>query len=203
MRHLSSLPSPTTKLHPDLGANLRVVRLDSAKDVSDLHVADPSAFAERFKEALSQAAPYSAAAELSPEEVQEALALLRGPALFKRIGQDLEAIGVVGEETPRLLVYMNATSREMKRTLGSALRSPSAYGKTHLVSKVRELMPEDEVAEASRLTPQALPYGEEGGLQGKWLIVSDIATSEGMPSACFSATGRYESTILPRTQRVG
>jgi hypothetical protein len=52
-----------------------------------------------------------------------------------------------------------------------------------VVSRVRELMPEDEVVEASRLTPQAIHYWEKSGLRGKWLVIQDIATSQDMGSA--------------------
>jgi len=171
------------RIRGDLGDRLLAFDCAPAKDVSELYLSDPDNFAKVLEEALSRASPFSAAASVPAETAREAMQFLQHPDLLDRIKADLMVIGLVGESKAGLLQYLVATSRKAPRPLGSAVRSPSSYGKTTLTTMVRELMPPEDVIEANRLTPQALQYWGEGGLKRKWLIISDVGTSDSMGSA--------------------
>ena len=67
--------------------------------------------AEREKKlnALAPTGPY----RMSAEEEQLGLGLLSSPDLFSRIVSDMEALGYVGEEVNKKLIYLAASSRKL------------------------------------------------------------------------------------------
>jgi hypothetical protein len=78
----------------------------------------------------------SARSELSDEEREAAMALLRDPKLLDRILDDFERCGVVGETTNKLVGYLAATSRLLDEPLAVVIQSCSAAGKSSLMEAV-------------------------------------------------------------------
>jgi hypothetical protein len=117
-----------------------------------------------------------APAAMSEAERQAGMALLSDPQLFIRIVDDLSALGYVGEDFNKQLLYLCATSRKRNNTLSVLILSQSASGKSYLVDCVRRLMPEDEVLAVTSLSDQALNYLPD--LTHKFLIVGEAVHSE-------------------------
>jgi DNA primase len=132
--------------------------------------------AERDRELL-QANP-SEQRELSDRERQAGMELLQSPELFDRIASDLSALGYVGEELNKQLLYIAASSRKMADPISVVILSQSASGKSLLVESVRRLMPPEDVVAVSSLSDQALNYIGEGGLLHKFLILGEAVHSE-------------------------
>jgi len=103
----------------------------------------------------------SPAVAMAEPEREAALALLRSPQLIERILVDLEACGLVGERTNKLVGYLAATSRKLDSPLAVLVQSSSAAGKSTLMDAVLALMPEEERVKYSAMTGQALFYGED------------------------------------------
>lgn len=120
---------------------------------------------------------------MSDEEVKEALALLKHPALLDRILQDFTRAGVVGEETNKLVGYLAGVSRKMKQPLAILIQSTSAAGKTSLMDAVLNMMPEEERIQYSAMTGQSLYYMGEKDLKHKILA---IAEEEGAENASYA-----------------
>jgi hypothetical protein len=91
---------------------------------------------EEFLEKRQKASEVSAKRELTDEEKNEALGLLREPNLLERILEDFERCGVVGERTNKLLGYLAATSRKLAEPLAVVIQSSSAAGKSSLMDAV-------------------------------------------------------------------
>ncbi|EKP8738447.1 DNA primase, partial [Escherichia coli] len=72
-----------------------------------------------------QAAPETAnvAPEMTPEDREAALELLRSPDLASRIAADMAACGVVGESTNLTAAYLAAVSRKLDRPLAVLIQS--------------------------------------------------------------------------------
>ncbi len=114
---------------------------------------------EAIERALApKASPAVAVAE---PECEAALALLRSPQLIERILADLEACGLVGERTNKLVAYLACTSRKLDAPLAVLVQSSSAAGKSTLMDAVLAMMPEEERLKYSAMTGQALFYGED------------------------------------------
>lgn len=138
--------------------------------------------AERERRAQEAAAEADAEAarhkEMSEEERSQALAFLQSPNIIERAIEDMTALGYVGEDTNKLLVYCVATSRKQDKPLSVVIKSPSAFGKSELLKTVASLLPPEDVLEFTRLTPQALAYLPADALRNKFLIVMERHGSE-------------------------
>jgi DNA primase len=154
-----------------------------------------------IKQALT---PKTPKVQLSPEQKEEALELLRDPHLLDRILADFEACGVVGEQSNKLVAYLAAVSRKLDRPLAVVLQSSSAAGKSSLMEAVLSLMPEEERVKFSAMTGQSLFYMGETDLKHKILAVVEeegaeraayalkLLQSEG--ELCIASTGKDPQT---------
>ena len=116
---------------------------------------------------------------LSPEEKKEALEFLSKPDLIRRLQDDMEALGYVGEDEAKLLVYLIATSRKLPRPLSGIIGSGSGAGKSFLAELAEQLTPPEEVELFSKLSSQVLYYLPKDYLRRKLLILEERAGGEG------------------------
>ena len=116
---------------------------------------------------------------LSPAEQQEAEKYLSEPGLVRRLQDDMDALGYVGEEEAKLLVYLIATSRKLPRPLSGIIGSGSGAGKSFLAELAEQLTPPEDVVLFSKLSPQALYYLPEDYLSNKLLVLEERAGGEG------------------------
>jgi len=116
--------------------------------------------------------------QMSEEERQEALDFLKAPNIDEIIIKDIGEIGYVGEEANKFFQYLVATSRKLDSPLSTIIKSPSAWGKSELLNKVKKLMPPEHVEYYTRITKQALSYMKDKQLEHKWVIVMERKGSE-------------------------
>jgi DNA primase len=121
--------------------------------------------------------------KLTETEQVDALALLKTPDLMRRILQDFEALGVVGEESNKLTGYLAAVSRLLDRPLALLIQSASAAGKSSLMDAVLDLVPEEDLVRYSAMSGQSVFYMGDKGLQHKILA---IAEEEGAKQASYA-----------------
>jgi len=132
---------------------------------------------EQRDKALSAWAPVEKR-ELTEEEKRSGLEFLKRPDLFEQIAEDMEALGYVGEEFNKKLLYLAASSRKLEDPISILILSQAASGKSLLVDTVRKLIPEEEVIAVTSLSDQALNYLPEGELLHKFLILGESVHSE-------------------------
>jgi 5S rRNA maturation endonuclease (ribonuclease M5) len=116
---------------------------------------------------------------MSPQEREAAERFLREPNLVRRLQDDMDTLGYVGETEAKLLVYLIATSRKLPRPLSGIIGSGSGAGKSFLAELAEQLMPPEDVELFSKLTPQALYYLPEDYLFRKLLMLEERAGGEG------------------------
>jgi energy-coupling factor transporter ATP-binding protein EcfA2 len=110
---------------------------------------------------------------LTDAEREEALALLRRKDLLDQVARDVDALGYVGEETNKRLLYLVAISRKLDDPLSAVILSQSGAGKSGLTEVIERLCPPEDVVLLTRLTPQSLYYVEPGFLDRKLVIVEE------------------------------
>ncbi|MBI3725135.1 hypothetical protein HY251_14475 [bacterium] len=101
--------------------------------------------------------------------------LLQAPDLLDRAAHALESLGYVGEEQVKRIVYLVATSRLLARPLSGILFASSGAGKSELLDRVAQLIPDESVEFLSRVTPQALYYAGQDHLRHKLVLVDEQA----------------------------
>ena len=129
-------------------------------------------------EAESQGQEEMGPVTLSPEEEALGLSLLKSPTLLSDIVADMAALGHVGEEVNKLLVYLAASSRKLSDPVSIVIVSQSAAGKSYLIDTVRALMPSEEVVNLTSLSDQALNYMSDGELMNKLLVMGEAVHNQ-------------------------
>jgi DNA primase len=129
---------------------------------------------EKTAEAEQATAEASAdPAAMSESEHAEALSFLRRKDLLDQVAKDVDALGYVGEETNKRLLYLVAVSRKLDDPLSAIVLSQSGAGKSGLTEVIERLCPPEDVVLLTRLTPQSLYYTEPGFLDRKLVIVEE------------------------------
>tara|TARA_R110002074_G_scaffold402183_1_gene604312 strand:+ start:3211 stop:4788 length:1578 start_codon:yes stop_codon:yes gene_type:complete len=116
--------------------------------------------------------------ELTATEQKDAEAFLKSKDLLDKTNTLIGKSGVIGEQTNRLLMYLIFTSRKTNNPLHCISLGSSGVGKTHLQSKVSELMPEEDKVEITVLSANAFYYFNRTELQHKLILIEDLDGAE-------------------------
>jgi hypothetical protein len=116
--------------------------------------------------------------ELSASEQSAAMKFLKSKNLLKRTNELIGKSGVIGEEHNRLTMFLIFTSRKTNNPLHCISLGSSGTGKTHLQSKVSELIPEEDKIEITVLSANAFYYFNRTELQHKLILIEDLDGAE-------------------------
>ena len=112
--------------------------------------------------------------QLSEDEQGEAIELLSSIDLLAKTNYLIAQSGVVGEEINRQLMYLIYTSRLTSNPLHSIIFGSSGSGKTHLQSKVADLIPDDHKLEFTSLSANSFYYHGQNDLKNKLILIEDL-----------------------------
>jgi predicted transcriptional regulator len=116
--------------------------------------------------------------ELSATELRAAEAFLKKDNLLKRTNKLIGEAGVIGEENNRQTMFLIFTSRKTNNPLHCISLGSSGTGKTHLQTKVSELIPEEDKIEITVLSANAFYYFNRTELQHKLILIEDLDGAE-------------------------
>jgi DNA primase len=102
------------------------------------------------------------------------IAFLKQKNLLQELNKLIEKSGIIGEENSRLLLFIIASSYKTKSPLHAIVQGSSGSGKTHLISKIADLIPPEDVLRFTRITESSLYNWGEFDLVGKLLIIEDL-----------------------------
>jgi len=141
--------------------------------------------------------------ELSPREQKEAENFLKSKDLLKRTSELIGKSGVIGEETNRLLMYLIFTSRLTANPLHCISLGSSGVGKTHLQSKVAELIPQEDKVEITVLSANAFYYFNRTELQHKLILIEDLDGAESVlyPLRELQSKKRITKTVVHKDRK--
>lgn len=103
-----------------------------------------------------------------------AIEVLKQKNVLQQLNILIEKSGIIGEENSRLLLFIIASSYKTKQPLHAIVQGSSGSGKTHLISKIADLMPQEDVLRFTRITESSLYNWGEYDLVGKHLIIEDL-----------------------------
>lgn len=116
--------------------------------------------------------------ELTSSELKAAQAFLKKKDLLARTNELIGQSGVIGEVDNRLLMYIIFTSRKSHNPLHCISLGSSGAGKTHLQSKVAELIPETDIVDMTVLSENAFYYFNRSELRNKLILIEDLDGAE-------------------------
>lgn len=94
--------------------------------------------------------------------------------LLKNLNQLIEKAGIIGEEQSRLLLFLITISYLNKSPLHGIVQGSSGSGKTHIISRIADMMPPEDVLRFTRITESSLYNWGEFDLFGKIIIIEDL-----------------------------
>ena len=194
---LSGLPAIYVVIEPDAGGEavlnwlrassirerVRLVRLQAAGDVSELHLRFSKEAPGQIEAALQAARPWSEHEWIERELArrgswEQCAALAQKADILGLLGDELEASGLVGEARTAKLLFLALTSRLLEKPVSVAVKGPSAGGKSYSLERVLELFPPHAFYELTAMSERALAYGTEP-LAHRFLIIFEAAGLEG------------------------
>ncbi|MEC5395403.1 CHC2 zinc finger domain-containing protein [Bergeyella sp. RCAD1439] len=94
--------------------------------------------------------------------------------LLKTLNYLIEKSGIIGEENSRLLLFLITISYLNKNPLHALVQGSSGSGKTHIINRIADLMPQEDVLRFTRITESSLYNWGEFDLFQKIIIIEDL-----------------------------
>ena len=140
---------------------------------------------------------------LTTSEEKEAIKFLKSKNLLEKTNELIGKSGVIGEHTNRLLMYLIFTSRKTNNPLHCISLGSSGVGKTHLQSKVAELIPQEEKVEITVLSANAFYYFNRTELQHKLILIEDLDGAESVlyPLRELQSKKRITKTVVHKDRK--
>jgi len=129
--------------------------------------------------------------------IPKCLELLKGKDYFQKLNELIGNTGVLGENESRLLLYVIASTYKMDDTLHALVQGSSGSGKTHLITKIAELMPPEHTTLLTRVTESSFYNYGEYDLQNTLLIMEDL---DGLKEEAFLAFRELQSRGMLNSQ---
>lgn len=104
----------------------------------------------------------------------DALEFLKRKSLLHNLNIEIGKAGIVGEEQARMLLFLIIVSYVNKQPLHALVQGSSGSGKTHLISRIADLMPPEDVLRFTRITESSLYNWGEYDLFEKIIIIEDL-----------------------------
>ena len=135
---------------------------------------------EIFIELLDKRQPFLFSSEKEkPRSEQEdkpsnAIDFLKRNQLITNLNDLIGKAGIVGEENSRMLLFLIIISYLNKSPLHALVQGSSGSGKTHIISRIADLMPQEDVLRFTRITESSLYNWGEFDLFQKVVIIEDL-----------------------------
>ncbi|TCP27969.1 hypothetical protein EV195_101128 [Tenacibaculum skagerrakense] len=140
---------------------------------------------------------------LNASEEKRDIDFLKKGKLLSRTNEYIGKSGVIGEINNRLLMYLIFTSRKTNNPLHCISLGSSGVGKTHLQSKVAELIPEEDKVEITVLSANAFYYFNRTELQHKLILIEDLDGAESVlyPLRELQSKKRITKTVVHKDSK--
>ncbi len=130
---------------------------------------------ERYRESTYAKAPVDKEEiKIPPQYEKQCIEFLRKPNLIKRWNDLIGKAGVVGEENSRIFLMAIAITHKMKEPLHALIQGSSGSGKTHLMAKVYNFIPQADKKNFTRVTEGSLYNYGMYDLQNKLICIEDL-----------------------------
>jgi len=159
------------------GSGVRISVLEPInKDINETLQAHEESI---FLELLDKRTDFLFSSEQKPRSEQEdkpsnAIDFLKRNQLIINLNDLIGKAGIVGEENSRMLLFLIIISYLNKSPLHALVQGSSGSGKTHIISRIADLMPPEDVLRFTRITESSLYNWGEFDLFQKVVIIEDL-----------------------------
>jgi hypothetical protein len=129
---------------------------------------------ERYRESTYAKASVDKENKISLQFAKPALEFLSKPNLIKRWNDLIGKAGVVGEDNSRIFLMAIAITHKMREPLHALIQGSSGSGKTHLMAKIYNFIPQEDKKNFTRVTEGSLYNYGMYDLQNKLICIEDL-----------------------------
>jgi DNA primase catalytic core len=115
--------------------------------------------------------------ELTAQEREDAIRYLKDPNLVQNLVADIRKIGILGEDSNALALYLFSLTRKSDKPISAVVFGDSSGGKSYLVNRICSLIPNEDLLLLSSASPRSFEHASEDMLKHKFIVVQEI---EGM-----------------------
>lgn len=132
----------------------------------------------------------------SEEDKRRAVHFLSEKNLSGSLTEQLNTIGILGEDRNALILFLALASHKSANPFSVLCLAKSGIGKSYILQKLSECMPDGSFSFHSRISANALYYFDSGDINGKALFVEDLEWTTQMlqPLATLQTQGRLVNT---------
>jgi len=123
---------------------------------------------------IKQQAIEPLAKPLTEGEQQIAIENLKADNLMEQTTADLQSTGIQGEEENSVILYIAMTSRKCHDPLSVICLAKSGMGKSYLMEKVANCIPDEDKKEHTQFTGNSFYYYKREEIRGKVFLIEDL-----------------------------
>jgi DNA primase len=140
-------------------------------------------------------------------EQGDALAQLKNPNLTQNLSLKLQQTGIIGEEKNALFLFCILLSHKMKRTLHAVVQGTSGSGKSHLITKIGDVMhDQNKIKRFTRVTDKSFYNYGEYDLKNTGIILEDydgLSEEAEMAWRELQSSGKLSSSVSQKNEHTG
>jgi hypothetical protein len=186
------IDSQTDKLIRTLCDKWGITLLDVSKSVHACICQLETYKLERLRYPQGSEKPF----EMSEEEQQKTKKYLSHKNLIVNLQNDLQQIGILGEEENALILFLAMASHKSDNPFSVLCLAKSGIGKSYLLQKLSACMPKNTFSFHTQISENALYYFDSKQVDGKTLFIEDLEWTNAMlnPLATLQTQGKLIKT---------
>jgi len=142
---------------------------------------------------------------LTDRERKEGLSFLKSRQMFDQVTSDMTALGYVNEKNNKLIVYIAAMSRYMKKPLNVYIQSGSSGGKSALLSALEQIILPTDIWKATTISAQAFNYVEQERFLDKVFFMGESIHDEAIEGLVrqMQSEGEISRLVTVKDEKTG
>ncbi len=136
--------------------------------------------------------------QFEPNEAdrKEALRTLKSKTLLKQLIARLNTTGIIGEDDNATILFLALASHKFSDPFSVLCLAKSGIGKSYILQKLADCMPQGAYSFHTRISPNALYYFDSNNIQDKALLIEDLEWTTQMltPLATLQSQGKLINT---------
>jgi len=134
--------------------------------------------------------------ELSAEDKQKALKMLKSKNLLENLTKNLNTTGIIGENENAIILFMALSSYKFSNPFSVLCLAKSGIGKSYILQKLSECMPNNSYSFHTQISANALYYFNSYEIQNKALLIEDLEWTTQMlsPLSTLQTQGKLVKT---------
>jgi hypothetical protein len=134
--------------------------------------------------------------EMTETEQETAEKYLKNKNLIGNLQNDLQKIGILGENENALILFLTMASHKSANPFSVLCLAKSGIGKSYLLQKLSACMPKNSFSFHTQISENALYYFDSKQIDGKALFIEDLEWTNAMlnPLATLQTQGKLIKT---------